>query len=269
MGLLVVIAIIAVLIGLLLPAVQRVREAAARLSSTNKLKQIGLATHHFADDHAGRLPNTRGELEGPNPKESVHFALMPYLDQGNLYRLVKAKQIDHRITPVPAFMSPADPSLPDRSALHQTASSYAANGMVFRPGTGLPWTFADGTSQTILFGEHYALGCTVKTIQPNVTYFLVYDRNWGDGPRAATFADEGDYGGPQDVPYDDYLMKFRFEVAPRKVECNASLPQTPHRSGMLAALGDGSVRTLGPSMSSRTFWSAVTPAEGEVLGNDW
>ena len=79
--LLVVIAIISTLIGMLLPAVQKVREAAARLSCANNLKQIGLAMHHHENVNE-RLPPSR--LTGARATWAV--LLMPYMEQDNLYR---------------------------------------------------------------------------------------------------------------------------------------------------------------------------------------
>ena len=60
-----------------------------------------------------------------------------------------------------------------------------------------------------------------------------------------------------------------FQTAPSRRDCEPSVAQTPHTSGMLAALADGSVRLLASHMSPRTYWSAVTPNGGEILGPDW
>src|SRR5262249_40984782 len=93
--LLVVIAIIAVLIGLLLPAVQKVREAANRMSCGNNLKQLGIACHNYQSTH-GRLPPAylgpipnEGNATATTPCLSVLCYLLPYIEQDNIY-----KQID-------------------------------------------------------------------------------------------------------------------------------------------------------------------------------
>src|SRR5438270_11730206 len=92
--LLVVMAIIAVLIGLLLPAIQKVRDAAARIQCANNLKQIGLAIHNYHDAH-GQLPSGHTELCPGNNKQgsesncyyysNLFIDLMPYIEQDNLF----------------------------------------------------------------------------------------------------------------------------------------------------------------------------------------
>src|SRR4051794_35933884 len=90
--LLVVIAIIAILIALLVPAVQKVREAAAGVQCTNNLKQIALGVQNYHDTF-GHFPTGGGDPGGQNPAVrtfyfSWPFHIMPYIEQDNLFRLV-------------------------------------------------------------------------------------------------------------------------------------------------------------------------------------
>jgi prepilin-type N-terminal cleavage/methylation domain-containing protein len=106
--LLVVIAIIALLIGLLLPAVQRVREAANRISCANNLHQIGLAFHQYANDN-NKLPPC--QLDNGGATWAV--MILPYMEQGNLYNQWDLKksyfqQTDvARLTSVPSYFCPS------------------------------------------------------------------------------------------------------------------------------------------------------------------
>src|SRR5262245_36241304 len=97
--LLVVIAIIAVLIGLLVPAVQKVRAAAARAQCQNNLKQIGLAFHHYHDVNRHLPPWAFDFSYNPNPKNplgdqrhghSPWSLILPYVEQGSLFANVRA-----------------------------------------------------------------------------------------------------------------------------------------------------------------------------------
>jgi prepilin-type N-terminal cleavage/methylation domain-containing protein len=268
---LVVIAIMAVLIGLLLPAVQKVREAALRMQSMNNLKQISLAVQNFADAHDSRLPSIDGNAGSANVKQSLFVTLLPYVDQDALYAAQAANPTALPQT-VKTYISPADPTFPGRLT---GEASYAANAQVFIGSPRLPGVYADGASNTIAFAEHYA-ECGMS-VQYYYDEFSAHHRTI----HRATFADGGPYvdGGANDG--DDYpilsgdpptttgMGGLTFQVAPLFSKCYYGVPQTPHWSGMLVALGDGSVRTLSPGMSMTTFWSAVTPAGGEVLGNDW
>src|SRR5215203_2654470 len=84
--LLVVIAIIAVLIGLLLPAVQKVREAAARTESANNLKQLGIATHAYHDVNKVMPPYLSYSYGGSGTSGSATFVLLPFVEQDNVYQ---------------------------------------------------------------------------------------------------------------------------------------------------------------------------------------
>src|SRR3954466_6779963 len=101
-GLLVVIAIIAVLIGLLLPAVQKVREAAARSEAMNNLKQLALAAQNAHDAHQ-KMPMMYGNYSGRDG--TVYYHLLPYVEQSNLWAL---GQNEARQVPLKVLRHPSD-----------------------------------------------------------------------------------------------------------------------------------------------------------------
>ncbi|HEX4610732.1 MAG TPA: DUF1559 domain-containing protein, partial [Urbifossiella sp.] len=170
--LLVVIAIIAILIGLLLPAVQKVREAAARSQSTNNLKQIGLAFHAYHDAN-NQLPHNGTWNESawiwgplfdggwtysfPFPKAADGctwaYKILPYIEQGNLYNNW------NYTTPIKTFMDPGRSG----SGLSVNTWSGAADASVYSAG---PVTDYAANSMLIGSGENTTGPTSAPTFGP-------------------------------------------------------------------------------------------------------
>jgi prepilin-type N-terminal cleavage/methylation domain-containing protein len=278
--LLVVIAITAILIALLIPAVLQVREAAIRAQSSNNLRQLAIATHDFAADHGKKLPAINGALASANPDKSLFVALLPYVEgAGEVY----SNSVNPRMTwrqkylPITVYRSPADPSLPgtthpDIGHHFSVAASYGANAQVFINNPSLSATITDGLSNTIAFAEHYARACGNNLTLFDYTAYEPDSRRatFADGgPRVDKYANPGDNfpktSGQPPVSRAAWGRGVTFQVAPTFKDCDPELAQTPHFTGMLVALCDGSVRPLSGGIAPSVYWGAITPCGGEIL----
>lgn len=114
MELLVVMGITAMLIGLLLPAVQKVREAAVRIQCANNLRQMGLAVHGYHEANGGVPPQATYSIGSTFSGYSVHARILPFVEQGNLHAGIDfnrgyAAQVEICKTPISLFRCPGDP----------------------------------------------------------------------------------------------------------------------------------------------------------------
>ena len=283
--LLVVIAIIAILIGLLLPAVQKVREAAARMQCSNHLKQIGLAIHGFHDTfsyfpHGGRTPwafSTQGVDAG------WAYHILPYIEQSNIHNLglntsnsglvyaqnPKIYQCPSRRTNATqggrvlmcyASATPADaPNSWDQfwyGQVWDVPVNANYRGIIVRKlspaGSNIVprismTAITDGTSNTLLVAE--------KQLNPRNYVFGDWhdDCGWADGwdpdiirYTGFTPASDDRYGS---LGWEGY----RFGSA--------------HTGGMNGLMGDGSVRFLSFNIDPITFNFLGDRQDGRVLGN--
>jgi type II secretory pathway pseudopilin PulG len=273
--LLVVIGIIAVSIGLLLPAVQKVRAASARLRCGNNLKQIGLASHNFSATYGflppsnGFLPTASSTSEGQmtpgNAYGSVFFHLLPFVEQDDLYRssygTAPGWSGNHYLSsaledrPLAVYVCPSDPSN-DASAARRALGSYASNLRALPSWelARLQFSFPDGTANTILFTERYG-----RCRQSRPPYGPI-EMLW-----TGVNASFSDRSLPQVQPKWDVML----EPMPNPFVCIASRTQTAHERVINVCLADGSVRAVSTALSPETWVLALQPDDGEPMPGDW
>lgn len=289
--LLVATAIIAILMGLMLPAVQKVREAANAIKCSNNLRQLGLGYHNYHDQY-GQLPPGLGWMpskSGPGAAGGTHlFHLLPFIEQENLFHSSQAGGIYSAANNnvfaarVSVFVCPSDPSVEDNGTVTDSkgvvwgASSYAGNAQVFcvvaQDGTlistqgtpRLPASIPDGLSNTILVTEKYAQ-CSNK-------YYAEGGNLWAYWLTAAAGTVRPYHPGFA-VSWNGYGIgsgsKFQLKPTPYAGKCDPTVASSPHVSGIHACLADGSVRYISVGITPYTWWYATTPAGGETLPADW
>jgi prepilin-type N-terminal cleavage/methylation domain-containing protein len=297
--LLVVIAIIAILIGLLLPAVQKVRDAAARAQCQNNLKQMGIAIQNLAGTYNGKMPPGIGGFPsyysdnrgGNYSYGGLLFYLLPFIEQQNLLNWCQnsgGTGYDPELgagpqsqggapnqTPKP-YICPADPTY--NPTAWGGVGSYVYNGMIFQGDwvsyPYFPSTISDGTSQTIFFSETYSGGTFGGNFSTTLWW---WDYNSFETPTTSN-ADCGSlnlYGAaftPLVQPSVSYCTSSSATVYTgwggqfSACECRAT---SPHAGGVIVGMGDGSCRLVAQGISQTSWFAACTPNAGDILGPDW
>lgn len=297
--LLVVIAIIAVLIGLLLPAVQKVREAANRAQCQNNIKQLGLGVQNMMDTNSGKMPPWLGPYPQPgtpgttgNGEGGILFLLLPYIEQQNIYNLSYAPDYFNNnlmtysefgagngtavndstqagiasSSNIKVYACPSDPtySTGPVGPWPETVGSYAINGQVFKADR---WTTNYGRfPASIADGTSLTVFFSekeAKTTGSCAGYIQTEGYNyWFDGGPVLALT------GWQVMPAG--VGVFYPQIGPLPVgDGCGNQPSTGHTGGIMVGMGDASVHLVAQGISQTSWWFAWTPANGDLLGPDW
>jgi prepilin-type N-terminal cleavage/methylation domain-containing protein len=283
--LLVVIAIIAVLMGLLIPAVQKVRGAAARIQCANNLHQIGVAIHNYASANNGQLPYSH---RSTTPYSGWVTLLLPYLEQDNLYRQynfalnwydpaqrsVVSQQVKVMVCPATPNSQRMITGTVNGVAYSVPPADYAAIGGITSdivpqvipadyPRLGaMPIDttlgfkdITDGTSTTLLVAEGAG--------RPQI---------WQGGHNTGTISSTAETKSTWSAWNGDFIRGYSFDgtvyPGPCPLNCsNMDAIYSFHTGGAYGLMGDGSAQFMTQSMDVWVMYALATSQGGEVVGD--
>ena len=301
--LLVVIAIIAILIGLLLPAVQKVREAAARMSCSNNLKQLALASHNYHDANL-KFPMGRNATA-----ISTHAFLLPYVEQDNVFKLVDftvswnhSNNTAARAVNIKTFLCPSDPvtqtpagwagtnyranqgsnllfSQPSTTPGDPNSTMPAPNGPFVPLVTNTLASITDGTSNTAAFSEHLKGDFNNGLSNPYDTFWPRTYPNTPDeavsqcnsiDPTNLSFQRVSDVGAPWLQGYHSTTAYFHVG-GPNTRSCMfppgriSTTASSAHTNGVMVSMCDGSVRFFTNAIPLPAWRALGSKDGGEVV----
>jgi prepilin-type N-terminal cleavage/methylation domain-containing protein/prepilin-type processing-associated H-X9-DG protein len=290
--LLVVIAIIGILVALLLPAVQQAREAARRAQCKNNLKQIGLATHNFADVYRELPPGGVFQPSEAIRRGSIFVYLLPMLEQSPLYNTYDLKQPDIEDTTLPSGELAASSVIPgllcpsDPHPVHyyeRATSNYAASRgptqvwdnpacSCSHPWTSLEMAPIDHEHQ--FAGPFTRVGTRAKfrDVLDGLTNTIFVGEV---RPECSEHAQNGWAGSNNGSGYCTTLIPINYDSCdpnhadPCHRPCNWNTEvgfKSSHSGGAHFLFGDGSVHFLSENIDHQVYQYLGAKADGEVIG---